>query len=513
MKVSPIALPEYIEFISQVSMDSIFQYPQYHYIQEPIHPGTIRFEPFKIEEDAKTILVPLVIKEERRGYPEYIVPFNSVISDKPLVEQDYSLILDTLINRRPFLVRVRASLQNPHPFSEASRLMKLKISKKNTYVIDLPPAFEDWLSTLSSNTRYKMKKRMNRAESMGLSVRERGSEGLDDFLGLFFMRFHDNPEVLRTLPAIFFYQLFRQLPNGSVKIHEVCYKDKTIASWLLIYGAPECFAHSSSFDKEYKDLYAGDLLSAHVIKKLIETGHQTFNLGGTGKSASLSVFKEKTGARQVIYDQAIWKNRWLCFRKSFYFPLSKTFSVKKYFLLKQDLTTPQSTPELPRNIEWFLLENIEELERLLSEGYFFKGTDEKGKAFMNESIARTRISERQMLDLAFRNKQLVYTRSIVSAHSLPFVRLLPTMTFTEKEVYSWHANTPVFFRMLGYHKTFTRQVKYILQQKGIEKIYLAIRKDNIPSLKSHLDAGGEIIKSFYIIRWKKKMWVRRIILP
>jgi hypothetical protein len=512
MKVSPVTLSEYIEFISQVSLISIFQYPQYHYIQELIHPGRVRLEPFKIEENDRTILVPLVIEEWQRGYPEYIVPFNSVISDKPLAEKDYSLILDTLVNRRPFVVRVRASLQNPHPFSEALRLMKLKISKKNTYVIDLPPAFEDWLTTLSANTRYKVRKRMNRAESAGLSVRERGAEGLDDFLRLFYIRFHDHPEVVKTLPAVFFHQLFRQMPQGTVKFHEVCYKEKVIVSWLLIYGSPECFAHSSSYDKEYKDLYAGDLLSAHVIKKLIESGRQTFNLGGTGKSDTLSVFKEKAGAREVIYDLAVWKNRWHSFRKSFYFPLSNTFSIKKHFLIKQNLALEQPASELPQGIEWFLVEEEKELENLISEDYSLKGQDEKGKTFMNESIARTRLTEKQMLNLVFRNKQLVYTRSLVPARALPFVHLIPSMPLTEKEIFTWHANTPAFFRMLGYHTLFTRHLKHFLKQKGMERFYLSVREDNIPSLKAHKAAGGKIIGFFYVIRWKKKVWcVRRSI--
>jgi len=505
MKIIPLNVQQYINMISELPLQSVFQIPQYHYLQELIHPGEYRFEPFKMELPGKFLLVPLLTREKEKGFPEYIVPFNSLVSDQPVTGDDYAILYQELRRRRPFRIRISSSLDLPSPITEANRLGRVKISRSGTYIIDLPQTYEAWLEKLSYTARYKIRKAIRRAEAAGLEIRIKGSEGLDDFLELFYQRFQDQKDVLNTLPALFFHKLFEIMPPGSVQIYEAFYDNKVIAACISLCQNRECFAQSSAFDKEYKDLCASDVIQARMIKDLIEKKFERYNMGGTGDISSLSLFKQKFAASLMEYQQIGWRNPLLGLWKSCPDLLPRSFKIQMHFMMKNELAplTELSCPELPPLMEWFALENEGELDHLIAQGYNLNGADDKGKLFMSEKIARTRLSEKQILILMFRKKIMVHTRSLVLKKSLPLMDLVPPIPLSEKEVYAWHANATAFFRQLGYHKLSTAIMKDYLKQRGIERIYMAVRENNIPALKAQDTAGSRQIGSFHVIRWRK----------
>jgi|GEM_PF-628399 len=509
MKLNSISLNQYMAYLNRTEPESIFQIPCYHYIRQLIHPGEYRLDPLILEHVDGFYLIPLLIREKIKSYAEFIVPFNSIFSKKPLENSDYVHILEALKKRHPYPYRIKiaSTLSNPHPFDSQFSRGNYKITQNHTYVLDLPERFEDWLTRLSRSTRYKIRKTERRAEKLGISVLEKGIEGLDDFLDLFYHRFYNHPKVLETFPGCFFLQLFKQMPPGSVKIYEARYEGKVIASRIAVFTKRECFAHSSVYDREYKNLSASDLLHSHIIRFLIGKKFLRYNFGGTGNIATLSQFKEKYRARFIEYDQLQWKNRRLSFKRYFRFPPVKKLRIKKMILLKNDLPGKMPPPPpIPSNLEWFSLETIEELERLVSEKYELRARGPEGKIYMNEKIARDRLFQKQILILVFRRKKLVHTRSLVLSRSLSFVRLIPPLNLSESESYSWHGNTTAFFRMLGYHKLFTNLISHLQIEKGIKRVFVMVREDNIPAIKARISAGCKAMGTFYLIRWKKHIW-------
>ena len=154
MKISVLSLKEYKTLQESMELDSIFQFPEYHLLEEKLHPQTHRFEPLKIEKSGKTILAPVVVRETVEGYPEYRLQVNSLSSNKKLTDEDYRDALETLKERNPLRIRFASSLKNPHPFDSES----CKIKQKFTFLLELPESFEEWLHSRESETRYKIKK-------------------------------------------------------------------------------------------------------------------------------------------------------------------------------------------------------------------------------------------------------------------------------------------------------------------------------------------------------------------
>ncbi len=503
MSVTPITLEQYVDLLGVMKLQSAFQLPQYHYIREIVHPGEYCFAPFKIEGNGKVLLVPLIVRERRKGYPEFIVSFNSIASNQPEIEDnDYALIFELLRKRRPFRIKIAASLQNPHPFLQTGNRAKLKISELHTYVLSLPPLFEEWFASLSSNTRNHIRK----AEKMGVKVYRRGKEGLENFITLFYERFFDNTTMLNTWSACFFYRLFDVMPPDSVSIYEATLGDKVVASALTLLCSGECFYHSSAYDKNYGQTYANHLIQSRIIEHLIAKGYKRYNIGGTSGIASLSAFKEKFGARRIEYHKGTWKNRRLALRKSIRFPRIHKFSIKKHLFLKKDLKNHNDMPpRIPPMLEWFPLEQIKDLERLIADGYDLRGKDERGKLFMSEKIARTRLIQKQIVFLAFRAKHLLHSVCCVTQKSISAVNLLPPIPLLQREAFLWHGNTAAFYRKQGYHKLFIQVAERLLEKRGFNRINVAIREDNIPAIKTRA-RDSQIIGSFYLLRYKKRCW-------
>jgi len=335
-------------------------------------------------------------------------------------------------------------------------------------------------------------------------VRKRELDGLEDFLGLFYERFRKEPAMLNSLPAFYFESMFKILPQNSVCIYDAIYCEKNIATLLVVKLAPDCFAHSTAFNREYSNLKAIEILFAACIKDLIAEGIQTLNLGGIGKVKSLAQIKLNLGACPIDFQTVSWKNRCKEIKKYFHLPPIKKISLEKMHCFYLDLTKEIRPVSVPSNLEYFVIKDEKNYWSAVGDGYDVRGIDEKGKEFMNEHIAFARLAEGQTLFLAFRKKNLVYSQVWAFHSSQPQTELIPPITLAPDEAYLWHANTNAFFRRLGYHKIFAAEINRILKEININRIFISIRADNTPSLKAAYAAGFEKIGSFYLLRFGKR---------
>jgi len=505
MNVSNISLSEYINLIGESCIDSIFQLPQYHALREIVHTGEQRFEPLKIEAGEKILLVPLIVSESTKGFPEYQVPFNSIFPSQGNIEpEDYHQIFQILKTRFPLKIKISSSLKNPDLSNLQKQFHRVKISRQETYVLRLPGNYDDWFNSLDPQVRREIKK----AEKLGIQIKKKRKDGLDNFIFLFYREFFDMPEMLNTWPEIFYRSLFDTMPTDSVYIYEACYEGKTVASSLVIMKGSECFYHSSSYDTQYRQIYANHLIQSFIIRDLIAYGYETYNMGGTNEMVSLAQFKAKFGATPVIYQTAVWKNRWNRLLKFLREKMSLKFKIKKHFFLEKNLVGDEESPKLsvPPGMELYYLQSTEELDKLINEGYELRGLDHRGKRFMKEELARTRLEQKQMVILVFRNKLLVHSRCVATPESVNLIKLMPPISLPPHTAFSWHVNTPPFFRKLGYNNLFTLLEHDILKNKGFNKIYSAVLAGNIPALKTHEKAGFSIKGSFYLLGWKKRKY-------
>lgn len=502
MKILPISLDEYIELMQGQKLSSVFQNPQYQLLQTFSNPAEYRLMPLKIESDTECILVPIIVRERLKGFPEFRVHVDSIISNRELTELTYRTTMAALRNMKPYRVTMESSIFTPSPFQKKDGTIR----KKTSYVINLPPDFEGWLASLSHDTRSKIRRVIRKSEELGVSVRKRELDGLEDFLALFYERFRKEPEMLTSLPAVYFESLFKFLPKDSVCIYDAFYGREPIATLLVVRIAPDCFAHSTAFNREYSHLKAIELLFATCIKDLIADGFQTMNLGGIGKVKSLSQIKLNLGARPIEFQTASWKNRFLEIKKSFHLTPLKKISLEKMHCFYLDLTKEIPPVSVPTNLEYFLIRDEKGYWQTIRDDYDMRGIDEKGKEFMNEDIALARLAEGQTVFLAFRNKMLVYSQVWAFHSSRPQAELIPPMTLAQDEAYLWHANTNAFFRRLGYHKIFAAEINRILKERNIRRLFISIRADNTPSLKAANAAGFEKIGSFYLFRFRKRSW-------
>jgi hypothetical protein len=505
VNVTPINLQQYIDALKSVKLASPFHLPQYHYLRELINPAEYRFTPLKIERNGKTLLIPVIVRERRKGYREFTVPFNSIASNQPTIEEsDYLLEFEALRVLRPFQIKIATCLQNPDSFPNEGKSYPFAITRKVTYIVHLPSRYEDWFFSLSSKTRQLTRK----AEKEGVTVRKKGKDGLAAFIPLFYRRFSDNPAMLTTWPLCFFDLLFGTMPPGSVFFYEALLEDEVIASTLFLVQGKECFAHSGVFNDKFPHYYANYLIHAQMIRDLIREGYEIYNLGGVAGSHSLAVYKERFNANPVYYYECKWKDRFLSLRNSFRLPKPlRKIKVERLLLMKKDLKNDEiQAPSIPPAVDWFAIAKEEGLEKLINEGYDLDGRDERGKFFMSEKIAKNRLAQKKTLFLGFWKKILVHSRCGVHCDSLSHARMIPPVPLSANESFLENANTSVFYRKLGYHKLFLMTAAHFLKERGFEKVYGTISQRNVPAVKALTRTGFHPIGTFYLLRWKKRYW-------
>jgi len=507
MNVTEISYKEYLALLPEMRVNNTFQIPQIHYLSEYVSPEEYSFRPLLVTEGDTRILVPLLVRERLKGYPEFRVHFHSISANRELCPEDYPLVFRALRSRHPYRIHMAASFDHPEPFSAIADTAGIRLEKNISYVVNLPAEFETWMSGLCSQTRRKVKSGFKRVESGEMEIRKCGAEGLEDFLRIFFLRFQDEKDLLNTNPACYFHKLFEILPQGSPMIYQAFYEGKIIAAVLIIRHGRDCFAHSSAYDDEYKNLSPIYFLFGEIVRDLIAEGFQAMNFGGVGAVPSLSVMKERLGGRPFEFDSISWKDRLMEIRKSFHIPPLRSLSLKKMRFLMTDLAAGDYDGlKMPDNLEMLVLEKTEDADRLIQDGYNLKGADERGKLFMSSEILKQRLAERQMVILVFRSRVLVHCRFLVTKESLPHVEMFPPLPLGRGEAYSWHANTPAFFRKLGYHKIFTMMAYRVMKARGFKTIYAAVKDDNTPALKAHSKSGSVHVGDFYHLRWKKRNW-------
>lgn len=86
------------------------------------------------------------------------------------------------------------------------------------------------------------------------------------------------------------------------------------------------------------------------------------------------------------------------------------------------------------------------------------------------------------------------------------------LILTEKDIYRLPANTALLlddychidYRNKGFHKCINRYRLEVLKEKGIDQVFVVVRKNNTPALKTQLAFGFNFYKFFAIYRFGKK---------
>lgn len=86
------------------------------------------------------------------------------------------------------------------------------------------------------------------------------------------------------------------------------------------------------------------------------------------------------------------------------------------------------------------------------------------------------------------------------------------LVLTEKNTYRLPVNTALLlddychvdYRKKGFHKYINRYRLEVLKEKGISQVFVVVRKNNTPALKTQLASSFEIYESFAIYHFGKK---------
>ncbi len=162
----------------------------------------------------------------------------------------------------------------PRAFTQATCLL-----------LDIPPTYDVFLSTLSKSLRYDCK-RMERSSFVGGGsvIQDVGpsevQQGMDWLFETHKMRWRK-----RGLPGAFvgkshaFHQEWASLasPKGWLWLSTMSQEGKPVGALYGMSIHDTCYFYQAGFDPAYKGLSPGTLLVAHTVKRAIEEGKSVFD--------------------------------------------------------------------------------------------------------------------------------------------------------------------------------------------------------------------------------------------
>jgi CelD/BcsL family acetyltransferase involved in cellulose biosynthesis len=151
--------------------------------------------------------------------------------------------------------------------------------------IDLPPTWDDYLTTLNKKQRHEIRRRIRRLGEAGdLDYRCTGSnqetgELLDTFLRLFPLSREDKASFMNSRMESFFKSVAQAMADIGILRFGILELDSVPTAMTMGFDYNNSiYLYNSAFDPRYNHLSVGVLSKVFCIKESIEEGKQRFDL-------------------------------------------------------------------------------------------------------------------------------------------------------------------------------------------------------------------------------------------
>jgi CelD/BcsL family acetyltransferase involved in cellulose biosynthesis len=149
-----------------------------------------------------------------------------------------------------------------------------------SYLLDLPPSWEDYLNSLSRKQRHELRRklrRLTRAGQVSFSLVKPTDGSIEDFLRLFGSR-DDKAVFLTPAREAFLREVAMELGDrGWLKLFFLELEGKRIATTLCFDYRGVLSLYNSGFDPLYADLSVGLIAKAWSIREAIQMGRKRFD--------------------------------------------------------------------------------------------------------------------------------------------------------------------------------------------------------------------------------------------
>lgn len=157
-----------------------------------------------------------------------------------------------------------------------SRVEEMEVSP----YINLPKAWDEYLSTLDRHDRHEIRRKIRKIEGENIIkvCGEINIQSINSFFKLMADSSEDKSNFLTSDARSYLTEVIIQL--GSKKLLALCflkYGSENIAAILLLFQKDEVLLYNSGFDPKYSYLAPGLILNAYAIKQGIEEGKSRFD--------------------------------------------------------------------------------------------------------------------------------------------------------------------------------------------------------------------------------------------
>ena len=188
-------------------------------------------------------------------------------------------------------------------------------------------------------------------------------------------------------------------------------------------------------------------------------------------------------------------------KQLFKFLKNKIFLYQNHYIFQKKLDGLKETEIKAKDFNLRVIPTEEQLFNLLKNGFNIN------PPFSIKNFEK-KISQGQILFCAFIGKNLAHSSWVVMSNN---IKIHPPLNINySKEAFIWYCITAPEYRGLGLYPYTLSKILEFLERNGKSTAKLAIRKDNIPSIKGASKIGfeihgeGKFLKLFGWIFWKEK---------
>ena len=261
------------------------------------------------EKDDKLVGVCLIIKENAKRGPHFIIPAGPILnwSDSKLVRYFVLSLKNLARKEKVWFVRIRPevsdSLENKELFKKLGGVYApMHLHAENTWVLNITLSEEALLANMRKSTRYLIKKSLTQNLNLEITNNTKSAEILfklqkettkrHDFVGF--------PESLFKSEI----KSFTKDRNASVLI---CRMGKIpLACAIIIFYGDTAYYHFSASTMKYPKLQASYFLQWEIVKEAKKRGMKYYNFWGIApennpnhRFAGVTLFKTGFGGKRI----------------------------------------------------------------------------------------------------------------------------------------------------------------------------------------------------------------------
>lgn len=277
--------------------------------------------------DNKLIGVCLVIKEEAKRGPHFIIPAGPIFNWEDTKLVDYFILsLKALAKKEKiWFVRIRPeildALENRKFFKKLGGIYApMHLHAENTWILDVTPSEDQLLANMRKSTRYLIKKSLT--QNLGLDVTDDPKSAR--------ILFKLQKETVKRHGFIGFPELLFKAEiesfarDKNVSVFTCKRGEVPLACAIIIFYGDAAYYHFSASTMKYPRIQASYFLQWEIIKEAKKRGMKYYNFWGIApegvskhRFAGVTLFKTGFGGERVnwlhAHDFSVDRRYWLTY--------------------------------------------------------------------------------------------------------------------------------------------------------------------------------------------------------